>query len=207
MQRTWFLCRSQRCCFGKSDIFVLEWELRGRVDSGSLHPAYVDLLQWVVMVRAGVRERAMSVAVVGLLLFLLLQTYISDIRMAEEEVKEGQELTVDIETYPPLQDSVLPGEIAVEEAKVEPEVSKNFYITANEITPSGRLDDMVEAGEVDMDKYIKEKEDALNQENFSTKTGTETEAGPRSQLLARPPNVKGQTAQRLPSRTTRQFPT
>ena len=147
------------------------------------------------MIRAGVRERVVSMAVVGLLLFLLLQTYISDVRMAEEEeeVEVGRELAVDIETYPPFQDSVLPGEIEVEEAKVDPEVVGSYYITANEITPPGRLDDMVEDGRLDMDKYIRDKEDALSQENFSTKTGTETEAGPRSQLLARPPNVKGQT--------------
>ena len=42
------------------------------------------------MIRAGVWERGVSMAVVGLLLFLLLQTYISDVRMTEEGEGEFQ---------------------------------------------------------------------------------------------------------------------
>ena len=164
------------------------------------------------MIRTGIRERMVSVAVIFLVMFLVIESYISpigDINTVPVEpalVEANEELEMRRFRGSPKSD-VLPQEIDLKKGRGEEEDGgRSYYLTtANEILPEGSLDEMVEDANIDMEKFIKETETEIkndiitikNAKNNRTKEGIRTKKnGPKSafvktKLVERPPNGGG----------------
>ena len=161
------------------------------------------------MIRTGIREKMVSLAVIFLVMFLVIESYIGDINSVAVEsdlVEDNEELDMARFRGGP-KSSVLPQEIDLKKGRGEEEDGgRSYYLTtANEIMPDGSLDEMVEDANIDMEKFIKEAETEINNsidtnknaKNNKKKEGNRTKKnGPKSsfvktKIIERPPNGGG----------------
>merc|ERR1712130_19616 len=118
------------------------------------------------MIRTGMREKMVSVAVIFLVMFFVVESYIGDINTVAVEhnlVETNEELDV-VRFRGAPKSNLLPQEIDLKKGKGEDEDGGRsyYFTTANEIVPEGSLDEMVEDANIDMEEYIKEAETEIN---------------------------------------------
>ena len=161
------------------------------------------------MIRTGIREKMVSLAVIFLVMFLVIESYIGDINSVVTEpdlIEASEELDMARFRGGP-KSSVLPQEIDLKKGRGEDEDGgRSYYLTtANEIMPEGSLDEMVEDANIDMEKFIKEAETKINNSVNTSKNGKNKlnglgdktkKSGPKkafvkTKLVERPPNGGG----------------
>lgn len=112
------------------------------------------------MVRGGLRERLVLVMALLMVMILLLDSYMGDVRVGEDNsvlnrgirvVKEWRERGYSEASSSEKRSMEDEGEIRID----------SDYMTANELVTAGNLDDMVEDESIDMNKYIEETETKL----------------------------------------------
>ena len=141
------------------------------------------------------RERAVLAMVIFVVMFLLIQSYMGDMNLVGvsedmegvlslREMEDGEGNWVDNSVLP--QDIEVGGEQEGGEGQAEAEGAD--FLTANEIAPPGNLDNMVEDGTIDMEKYIKDTEDRLSSsKSVEAKEELAMDKPVKTELVARPP--------------------
>ena len=153
------------------------------------------------MIRTGIREKMVSLAVIFLVMFLVIESYIGDINTVgvEPDLVEANE---ELDNLPIFQEesksNLLPQEINLKKGRGDDEKGgRNYYLTtANEILPEGSLDELVEDDTIDMEEFIKEAETEINNSVNTNIKITKNKEDPKNtfvktKLLERPPNGGG----------------
>ena len=155
------------------------------------------------MIRTGIREKMVSVAVIFLVMFFVVESYIGDINsvVVESDLVEANEELDMARFRGPPKSNILPQEIDLKKERGEDEDGGRsyYFTTANEIVPEGSLDEMVEDTNIDMEEYIKEAETEIKNSINTSKNVNKNKEGNRTKkndfvktkLVVRPPNGGG----------------
>ena len=150
------------------------------------------------MIRTGVREKMVSFAVIFMVLFFVIESYMGDIQtvaVETEMLEPYEELDSSRFHGVPKSSNVLPQEIDLNKGREDDEDGgRSYYI--NEILPEGSLDEMVEDSNIDMEELIREAETKINNSINTNRNNkhdmvNKDDAIVKTKLVVRPPNGGG----------------
>ena len=150
------------------------------------------------MIRTGVREKMVSFAVIFMVLFLVIESYMGDIQtvaVETEMLEPDGDLDLNRFRGGPKSSNVLPQEIDLNKGgEDEEEGGRSYYI--NEILPEGSLDEMVEDANIDMEELIRETELKINNSINTNRNNkhdmvNKDDTIVKTKLVVRPPNGGG----------------